>query len=52
MVCVYHHIASHGLSEAQRELQRTAFDFAQNELRPHMREWDEEVGDTDQLIMD
>uniref|UniRef100_A0A8P4K8I6 short-chain 2-methylacyl-CoA dehydrogenase n=1 Tax=Dicentrarchus labrax TaxID=13489 RepID=A0A8P4K8I6_DICLA len=32
---------AHGLSDEQREFQKVAFDFAANEMAPHMAEWDE-----------
>jgi hypothetical protein len=32
-----------GLSDEQKEFQRSAAAFAINELFPHMREWDEKV---------
>ncbi|KAJ3590510.1 hypothetical protein NHX12_008461 [Muraenolepis orangiensis] len=32
---------SHGLSEEQKEFQKVAFDFATNEMAPHMAEWDQ-----------
>ncbi|CAB1347976.1 unnamed protein product [Coregonus sp. 'balchen'] len=32
---------SHGLSDEQKEFQKMAFDFAANEMSPHMAEWDE-----------
>lgn len=35
--------ASHGLSEEQKEFQKVAFDFAANEMAPHMAEWDQKV---------
>ena len=35
---------SYGLSDNQKELQRTAYEFSQNEFLPQMRRWDEEVG--------
>ena len=35
--------AAEGLNEQQRELQRTVSEFAQKELLPNMRQWDEEV---------
>ena len=35
--------AADGLNEQQRELQRTVSEFAQKELLPNMRQWDEEV---------
>uniref|UniRef100_A0A8C5MTZ9 Isobutyryl-CoA dehydrogenase, mitochondrial n=1 Tax=Leptobrachium leishanense TaxID=445787 RepID=A0A8C5MTZ9_9ANUR len=33
--------ASIGLNEEQKEFQKVAFDFAANEMAPHMAEWDE-----------
>uniref|UniRef100_A0A4W5QG61 short-chain 2-methylacyl-CoA dehydrogenase n=1 Tax=Hucho hucho TaxID=62062 RepID=A0A4W5QG61_9TELE len=33
--------AAHGLSDEQKEFQKMAFDFAANEMSPHMAEWDE-----------
>lgn len=33
---------SHGLSEEQKEFQKVAFDFAANEMAPHMAEWDQQ----------
>lgn len=35
--------AAHGLTEEQKEFQKVAFDFAANEMAPHMAEWDEKV---------
>lgn len=35
--------ASMGLSDEQKEFQKVALNFAQNEMLPHMREWDEKV---------
>ena len=35
--------ASHGLTEEQKEFQKVAFDFAANEMAPHMAEWDQKV---------
>ncbi|CAL8353246.1 unnamed protein product [Lota lota] len=32
---------SHGLTEEQKEFQKVAFDFAANEMAPHMAEWDQ-----------
>ncbi|KAM4627126.1 isobutyryl-CoA dehydrogenase, mitochondrial isoform 2-T2 [Polymixia lowei] len=32
---------AHGLSDEQKEFQKVAFDFAANEMAPHMAEWDE-----------
>nr|XP_057935784.1 isobutyryl-CoA dehydrogenase, mitochondrial [Doryrhamphus excisus] len=32
---------SHGLSDEQKEFQKVAFDFAANEMAPHMAEWDQ-----------
>ncbi|XP_029629127.1 isobutyryl-CoA dehydrogenase, mitochondrial-like [Salmo trutta] len=32
---------AHGLSDEQKEFQKMAFDFAANEMSPHMAEWDE-----------
>ncbi|XP_060929017.1 isobutyryl-CoA dehydrogenase, mitochondrial [Limanda limanda] len=32
---------AHGLSDEQREFQKVAFDFAANEMAPHMAEWDQ-----------
>ena len=37
-------IASYGLTDEQKELQKVCFDFAKNELAPNMKRWDEEVG--------
>uniref|UniRef100_A0A669E7W4 short-chain 2-methylacyl-CoA dehydrogenase n=1 Tax=Oreochromis niloticus TaxID=8128 RepID=A0A669E7W4_ORENI len=34
-------IASHGLTDEQKEFQKVAFDFAANEMAPHMAEWDQ-----------
>ncbi|XP_061575535.1 isobutyryl-CoA dehydrogenase, mitochondrial [Cololabis saira] len=31
---------AHGLSDEQKEFQKVAFDFATNEMAPHMAEWD------------
>uniref|UniRef100_A0A669F415 short-chain 2-methylacyl-CoA dehydrogenase n=1 Tax=Oreochromis niloticus TaxID=8128 RepID=A0A669F415_ORENI len=33
--------ASHGLTDEQKEFQKVAFDFAANEMAPHMAEWDQ-----------
>ncbi|KAG2470109.1 ACAD8 protein, partial [Polypterus senegalus] len=33
--------ASLGLTEEQKEFQKVAFDFASNEMAPHMAEWDQ-----------
>jgi len=35
--------ASIGLSDEQKEFQKVAFDFAANEMAPHMAEWDQKV---------
>lgn len=35
--------AAHGLSDEQKEFQKVAFDFAANEMAPHMAEWDQKV---------
>ncbi|XP_076002643.1 isobutyryl-CoA dehydrogenase, mitochondrial [Genypterus blacodes] len=32
---------SHGLTDEQKEFQKVAFDFAANEMAPHMAEWDQ-----------
>ncbi|KAJ4935715.1 hypothetical protein JOQ06_017243 [Pogonophryne albipinna] len=32
---------SHGLTDEQKEFQKMAFDFATNEMAPHMSEWDQ-----------
>ena len=32
-----------GLTDEQKEFQQVALNFAQNEMLPHMREWDEKV---------
>ncbi|KAF3692653.1 Isobutyryl-CoA dehydrogenase, mitochondrial [Channa argus] len=32
---------SHGLTDEQKEFQKVAFDFAANEMSPHMAEWDQ-----------
>lgn len=32
---------SHGLTDEQKEFQKVAFDFAANEMTPHMAEWDQ-----------
>ncbi|KAL3057511.1 hypothetical protein OYC64_007889 [Pagothenia borchgrevinki] len=32
---------SHGLTDEQKEFQKMAFDFAANEMAPHMSEWDQ-----------
>uniref|UniRef100_A0A8C5MXS0 Isobutyryl-CoA dehydrogenase, mitochondrial n=1 Tax=Leptobrachium leishanense TaxID=445787 RepID=A0A8C5MXS0_9ANUR len=34
-------MSSIGLNEEQKEFQKVAFDFAANEMAPHMAEWDE-----------
>ena len=36
-------IASYGLTSEQREFQSVALDFAENEMKPNMRRWDQEV---------
>uniref|UniRef100_A0A4W6FP48 Isobutyryl-CoA dehydrogenase, mitochondrial n=1 Tax=Lates calcarifer TaxID=8187 RepID=A0A4W6FP48_LATCA len=33
--------AAHGLTDEQKEFQKVAFDFAANEMAPHMAEWDQ-----------
>uniref|UniRef100_A0A8C2Z0D4 short-chain 2-methylacyl-CoA dehydrogenase n=1 Tax=Cyclopterus lumpus TaxID=8103 RepID=A0A8C2Z0D4_CYCLU len=33
---------AHGLSEEQKEFQEVAFNFAANEMAPHMAEWDQQ----------
>ena len=35
--------AADGLNEEQREFQQVATAFAQNEMKPHMKKWDEKV---------
>lgn len=35
--------AAHGLTDEQKEFQKVAFDFAANEMAPHMAEWDQKV---------
>lgn len=35
--------ASLGLTDEQKEFQKVAFDFAANEMSPHMAEWDQKV---------
>lgn len=37
--------ASRGLTDEQKEFQKVAFDFAANEMAPHMAEWDQKVWD-------
>ncbi|KAM3616690.1 uncharacterized protein V6R79_021788 [Siganus canaliculatus] len=32
---------AHGLTDEQKEFQKVAFDFAANEMSPHMAEWDQ-----------
>lgn len=32
-----------GLSEDQAQMQRVALNFAENEMKPYMAEWDEKV---------
>ncbi|XP_042342641.1 isobutyryl-CoA dehydrogenase, mitochondrial [Plectropomus leopardus] len=32
---------AHGLTDEQKEFQKVAFDFAANEMTPHMAEWDQ-----------
>ncbi|XP_023258069.1 isobutyryl-CoA dehydrogenase, mitochondrial [Seriola lalandi dorsalis] len=32
---------AHGLTDEQKEFQKVAFDFAANEMAPHMAEWDQ-----------
>uniref|UniRef100_A0A3Q1K8F5 Isobutyryl-CoA dehydrogenase, mitochondrial n=1 Tax=Anabas testudineus TaxID=64144 RepID=A0A3Q1K8F5_ANATE len=34
-------VASYGLTDEQKEFQKVAFDFAANEMSPHMAEWDQ-----------
>jgi len=34
---------SAGLTEEQVQIQQVALDFAENEMKPHMAEWDEKV---------
>uniref|UniRef100_A0A672ZFR5 Isobutyryl-CoA dehydrogenase, mitochondrial n=1 Tax=Sphaeramia orbicularis TaxID=375764 RepID=A0A672ZFR5_9TELE len=38
LLCV---AASYGLTDEQKEFQKVAFDFAANEMAPHMAEWDQ-----------
>ncbi|KAM9801672.1 isobutyryl-CoA dehydrogenase, mitochondrial [Neosynchiropus ocellatus] len=38
---MYFSTASLGLSDEQKEFQKVAFDFAANEMAPHMAEWDQ-----------
>lgn len=38
--------ASCGLTDEQKEFQKVAFDFAANEMSPHMAEWDQKVHHT------
>lgn len=40
--CVFS-AAAHGLTDEQKEFQKVAFDFAANEMAPHMAEWDQKV---------
>ncbi|MGH0146155.1 UNVERIFIED_CONTAM: hypothetical protein FKN15_055312 [Acipenser sinensis] len=45
-----------GLTDEQKEFQKVAFDFAANEMAPHMAEWDEKAfisgaGDTDVYVV-
>lgn len=35
--------AAHGLTDEQKDFQKVAFDFAANEMAPHMAEWDQKV---------
>jgi hypothetical protein len=35
--------AAHGLSDEQKAFQKMAFNFAANEMSPHMADWDEKV---------
>jgi hypothetical protein len=35
--------ASEGLTEEQKQIQKVAWDFAQNEMQPNMAMWDEKV---------
>lgn len=35
--------ATQGLTDEQKEFQKVAFDFAANEMAPHMAEWDQKV---------
>lgn len=39
-----------GLNEDQKEFQKVAFDFAAQEMAPHMAEWDQKVGTRGQLL--
>lgn len=41
--CVSPWTASYGLTDEQKEFQKVAFDFAANEMAPHMAEWDQKV---------
>lgn len=41
VLCVF--AAAHGLTDEQKEFQKVAFDFAANEMAPHMAEWDQKV---------
>lgn len=45
LCCVLYSLfaAAYGLTDEQREFQKVAFDFAANEMAPHMAEWDEKV---------
>lgn len=41
--------AAHGLTDEQKEFQKVAFDFAANEMAPHMAEWDQKVNDSTEM---
>lgn len=42
-MCFLPSAAAHGLTDEQKEFQKVAFDFAANEMSPHMAEWDQKV---------
>ncbi|CAF89386.1 unnamed protein product, partial [Tetraodon nigroviridis] len=47
---------AHGLTDEQKDFQKVAFDFAANEMAPHMAEWDQKAfisggGDTDVYVV-
>ena len=46
-MCVWYdflyNVASYGLTSEQKEFQNVALDFAETEMRPNMRQWDQEV---------
>jgi len=40
---IFLYLATLGLTEEQKEIQKTAKEFAKNELYPYMDEWDDKV---------